>query len=556
MAFPGIELKEIIKSEELIEMLMEEEAQYNFKKNPFFHAFVSFIGEKTPETIKNMSGNQLKKELAGLVSRTRPLPTFEIDRKIYDLSGNPETASYAKKSLENALIETTSSLFSYLLVENKGEIGKFFLDLFSIIEDIAVYIEEISYIKTFIQYLTTYKWRSVNLNGCLPTLQQLETNNLYIYLKSNSEMYITFLKENLINKLKVNLEEALVTYIEEKWELLKSNETPNLEIHIDYPNHEELTKKVRRGLEKISNKVQANKKISDQDYQNLKNIVEKDITKREERILKEIQNFEKSWGAMKIPEPPWLKFTQSESAWQIFDPELTKNEILNIFKLESLFSTKNKKEKQIYSIFKEMGGMDFVIRTIISHNFYDQLPPKLSSLIESPAKYDKNQAHIFLRDKRHQEGIDSLREFLLEKSGAFNDLITQGLSVIKQRYFKKNPEVLMDEEHLHNPSYLPLFELGRELFEENPPEAFLGDKYFLFLTEANTVKVGFHLSEWKGKGNDLFEILISSSAIENAYLYRQATKILGHFSGYVYSAAVGNLRICPPELGRISDLFT
>ena len=556
MAFPGVALKEIIKSDELIEMLLEEEAQYEFKKNPFFHAFVSFIGEKTPATIKNMSGNQLKEELAGLVSRKRPLPTFEIDRKVYDLSGNPETASHAKKSLENALIETMSSLFSYLLIGEGGLVGKFFLDLLTIIEEIAVYIEEISYIQTFIRYLTNFKWRSVNLNGCIPTLQQLETNNLYIYLKSNPEMYISFLKENLVKKLKEELGETLLTYIDEKWELLKANEKTNLEINIDYPNHEDLTKKVQNGLKKLLSKVQANKKISEQDYHNLINIVQKEIAKREERIVKEIQNFEKSWGALKIPEPPWLKFTQTATNWQIYDPELTKNEISDIFKLKNLFPTKNKADKQIYSIFKEMGGMDFVIKTIISHHFYDQLPPEVSSLIKTPAKYDKNQAHIFLREKQHQEGIDSLREFLLDKTGAFSKLLAQGLAVIKKNYFKKNPEVLMDEEHLQNPSYLPLFDLGRELFEEIPPEKFFGNKYFLFLTSANNVNVGFHLSEWKGKGNDLFEIIVSSSALENAYLYRQATKILGHFSGYVYSAAVGNLRICPPELVRISDLFT
>ncbi|MHA2346108.1 MAG: hypothetical protein ACXACP_05270, partial [Candidatus Hodarchaeales archaeon] len=347
------------------------------------------------------------------------------------------------------------------------------------------------------------------------------------------------------------------SYIDKTWKLLRSKNTKiNFEVNIDYPNHENLKKKVLSGLKKTLKKVQSNKKISDQEYQNLKNIISKDVTRREERISKEIQNFEKSWGAIKILEPPWLKYSQTESGWQIYDSELTKNEISGVFRLETLFSIKDKKQKQIYSIFQEMGGMDFVIRTIVGHNFYNQLPPKLSPLIDLPAKSDKNQAHKFLREKRHQEGIDSLKKFLVDKSGAFSKLLTQGLSIIQQRYFKKNPEALMDEEHLQNPSYLPLFELGRDLFEEIPPEEFFGDKYFLFLTTTNTVQVGFHLNKWKGKGNDLFEILVSSSALENAYLYRQATKILGHFSGYVYSAAVGNLRICPPEFVRISDLFT
>ncbi|MHA2237805.1 MAG: hypothetical protein ACXAB2_05500, partial [Candidatus Hodarchaeales archaeon] len=261
LAFPGVELKEIIKSDELIEMLLEEEAQYNFKRNPFFHAFVSFIGEKTPETIKSMSGNQLKKELAGLVSRRRPLPTFEIDRKVYDLSGNPETASHAKKSLENALIETTSSLFSYLLIGNEGIIGKFFLDLISKIQDIAIYIEQISYIQAFIQHLINYKWRDTILNGCLPTLTQLESVDLYNCLKSNPEKYISFLKENNNKKLKVNLEETLFSYIDKTWKLLRSkNPEINLEVDIDYPDHENLKKKVLNGLKKTLKKVQSNKK--------------------------------------------------------------------------------------------------------------------------------------------------------------------------------------------------------------------------------------------------------------------------------------------------------
>ncbi|MHA2053903.1 MAG: hypothetical protein ACW99F_09915, partial [Candidatus Hodarchaeales archaeon] len=189
--------------------------------------------------------------------------------------------------------------------------------------------------------------------------------------------YISFLKENNNRKLKVNLEETLFSYIDKTWKLLRSKNTKiNFEVNIDYPNHENLKKKVLSGLKKTLKKVQSNKKISDQEYQNLKNIISKDVTRREERISKEIQNFEKSWGAIKILEPPWLKYSQTESGWQIYDSELTKNEISGVFRLETLFSIKDKKQKQIYSIFQEMGGMDFVIRTIVGHNFYNQLPPK------------------------------------------------------------------------------------------------------------------------------------------------------------------------------------
>jgi hypothetical protein len=109
LAFPNKNPDTILPSGELIQMLVEEEAHFNFRKNPFFNAFLSFLIELTPKTIKPMSGDRLKKELTNLISRNRPVPTLEIDR-VYGLSGNPETAIYAQKSLENALIKTTSSL--------------------------------------------------------------------------------------------------------------------------------------------------------------------------------------------------------------------------------------------------------------------------------------------------------------------------------------------------------------------------------------------------------------------------------------------------------------
>ncbi|MHA1542686.1 MAG: hypothetical protein ACTSQH_06895, partial [Candidatus Hodarchaeales archaeon] len=80
-------------SQDIIKLLVEEEALFDFRKNPFFHAFLTFLMGETPESIKSLSGDQLKKELAGLVSKKRPLPSLEIDRVMYDLSGNPETAS-------------------------------------------------------------------------------------------------------------------------------------------------------------------------------------------------------------------------------------------------------------------------------------------------------------------------------------------------------------------------------------------------------------------------------------------------------------------------------
>ncbi|MHA2390153.1 MAG: hypothetical protein ACXACW_15640, partial [Candidatus Hodarchaeales archaeon] len=143
LAFPNKTLDTIFQSGELIQMLTEEEAHFNFRKNPFFNAFLSFLIELTPEKIKPLSGSQLKKELTGLISRNRPLPSMEIDR-VYDLSGNPETATYAQKSLENALIKTTSSLLSYLLIGNNSNVGKLFSDLTSYIKQLAERVEEVN----------------------------------------------------------------------------------------------------------------------------------------------------------------------------------------------------------------------------------------------------------------------------------------------------------------------------------------------------------------------------------------------------------------------------
>ena len=66
--------------------------------------------------------------------------------------------------------------------------------------------------------------------------------------------------------------------------------------------------------------------------------------------------------------------------------------------------------------------------------------------------------------------------------------------------------------------------------------------------------MGFHL-KLEGKGNDLFKLLISSSALENALIYKKATKILGTFSGYVYTSSIGNMAVCPPALKAVDDLF-
>ena len=93
-----------------------------FDKDEVNH-FLNQIAEMVEQEI--IEREQLKKELAGLVSKRRPLPSLEIDRAMYDLSGNPETAFHAKKSLENALIKTSSALLSFLLVGEDSQITYF-----------------------------------------------------------------------------------------------------------------------------------------------------------------------------------------------------------------------------------------------------------------------------------------------------------------------------------------------------------------------------------------------------------------------------------------------
>jgi hypothetical protein len=112
----------------------------------------------------------------------------------------------------------------------------------------------------------------------------------------------------------------------------------------------------------------------------------------------------------------------------------------------------------------------------------------------------------------------------------------------------------MDDEHLESPNYIYLIDIPTHFFDENQPQDYFGKKHFIFISARGNTQIGYHLPG-KGKGNDLYELLISSSSIANSSLYKQATKVLGHFSGYVYSAAVGNLQICPTELSPVSDLF-
>jgi gas vesicle protein len=555
LAFPKKKLNVILQSSELIQMLTEEEAHFNFRKNPFFNAFLSFLIELTPKTIKPMKGDQLKKELTKLISRNRPLPSLEIDR-VYDLSGNPETATYARKSLENALIKTTSSLLSYLLIGNDSNVGKVFSDLTSYIVQLAERVEEVNYLTTFLNGFFNYKWRTALLNGCLPTLQELNTKNLCEILKTDPGKYIKQFEENNYRKLAEELHEPLLSVIERTWSSLQSGDpTIDVEMNFEYPDHKNITSKVLNRLQKLSKKVKSKKSLNEQEINSIKENVKKEIQRLEERISKEIRGFEKTSLSRKVPEPPWFKYTQSESGWQVPESSTVLNNLKTIFTLENLFSKKDKESRKAYAVFEQLNGIHFAIEMISAHYFYDQIPSKLLTMVEHPAEHNKNQAIKSLREMRYTKGVTALRDYLVSNAGLVTSLLSQGFASIKDSYFKNNPEVLMNDEDLQNPNYLHLMEFPREILEDVLPEVFFGDNYFNYLLTQNTVKFGFHLSKWKGRGNDLYELLISSSSLENAYLYKQATKVLGHFSGYVYSAAVGNLQVCPSELIQINDLF-
>ena len=161
----------------------------------------------------------------------------------------------------------------------------------------------------------------------------------------------------------------------------------------------------------------------------------------------------------------------------------------------------------------------------------------------------------FLQEKRYNEGLEAVESFLVPYSeDMISSLLTSGISFIKESYIKENPVVFIDEENPRHPKFLDLIDLPKDWFYEKSPEVFFGEEYFCFQMNDNHVKMGFHL-KLDGKGNDLCRLLISSSALKNAQIYKKSTKILGTFSGYVYTSSIGNMSVCPPALKAVEDLF-
>ncbi|MHA1225805.1 MAG: hypothetical protein ACTSPV_03605 [Candidatus Hodarchaeales archaeon] len=98
-------------------------------------------------------------------------------------------------------------------------------------------------------------------------------------------------------------------------------------------------------------------------------------------------------------------------------------------------------------------------------------------------------------------------------------------------------------------------DINPDFMEGKNPKDLFGEEYFTFRTNEVSTNIGLNLSMFEGKGNDLFTLLVSTSSLENAAIYKKALKTLGSFAGYVYSTAIGNMRVCPPALKAVEDLF-
>ena len=184
------------------------------------------------------------------------------------------------------------------------------------------------------------------------------------------------------------------------------------------------------------------------------------------------------------------------------------------------------------------------------------MPSRLVKLVETPAKRQKIKVLKSLQEMRYNEGLKAVRTYLVQPSEILiSNLLGIGLSIFKTAYFLNNPTVSIAEEEIQNPRTLKLLDIPKELLEEQPPELFFGKEYFIFQTGEEVVNLGFYLKKLNGKGNDLFRFLISSTAYEKAQIYKQATRVLGDFSGYVFSSSIGNMKVCPPALKAVDDLF-
>ncbi len=559
LAFPNQPLNEIVSSKELFELLTVAAAEYDFRRHPFFLAFTNFLIEKTPHELQKMDGTQLKKELATLLDDDTPLPTLEIDRAAYDLSGNPESASLARDMLERALISTTASLFGYLLIEEENRAGKFFHDLDNNCKFLANRVRKMNNLIILIKELLSFNWKQFSMIGSLPTLEELGIEDVCQYVEEHPQEYLERIQAKFIEKLENEFKIPIHSLIHSCKIQAKNNDAYfKLEIEFEHSTSEKIKRKLIHDLEKIQERLKAGKKVTSKEFDSIKENFSKEYEKLIKEISKEFQDFIKNVSKLLSKEPPWFKYNKKGSKWE-FESSKDVIDRLNTqltFKNASQSRKKAQSLQKAIEIFEQAGGIHFAFENIIAHYFYERVPSRLVKLLETPAKHQKVKEIKFLQEKRYNEGLDAVRSLLVPYSETMiSGLLAIGISLLKESYIKDNPVVFIDEESSRNPKYLNLLNIPKDWFTEKPPESFFGDKYFIFLMNGTQVKMGFHLQSLEGKGNDLFKLLISSTALENAQIYKRATKILGNFAGYFYSTAIGNMRVCPPALKVVDDLF-
>jgi hypothetical protein len=162
-----------------------------------------------------------------------------------------------------------------------------------------------------------------------------------------------------------------------------------------------------------------------------------------------------------------------------------------------------------------------------------------------------------IQEKKFNDGIDAVSDFLIQYSEEIiSHLFKQALTLLRRSFISENPEIFINDEDIINPCYISLIDIPKDILDEKLPEMYFGKgSYFNYVTKENVVNLGYHLASFNGRGDDLFGFLVSSTSLENGKLYSEITKILGRFSGYVYSGAIGNMRICPPAMKLVNDLF-
>ncbi len=556
LAFPGKSLQDILTSKEITKLLYEADSQFNLQKQPVYHALTNFLKDKSHDQLQRMKESELKDVLVSAHNVDQTLTGLDLERTAFNLSGNPESASLARDSLGGALISTTASLFRYLLIEGENQAGKIFRDLNTSIHDLAILACRINPFISLLKEIITFKWNQFSPIGCFPQLSDLQTKNICKFVEEHLDEYLEKIKENYFKKLDEEFRTPLLSLIDEcKLKTERQDSDFNLIIDLEFPRFEKIKNQVITDLEKLQTKMKSRKKVGSKDFKNIKENLKKDSSKIEQKADKEFQNFKKQTSSILFQEPQWFKFHKRDSKWTLEPIQNILDQLNQIITIEGAIDEgKSKTSKQVISIFQQLGGIHFALEVLVSHYFYEHVPFRLIKLVETPAKTQKIKELRYLQEMRYNEGMEAVRELLtLNSDIMISTIINNGFNLLKDSYMKENPPVFI-EENGRNPSYMKLLEIPKDLFGDKSTELFLGKDPFIIQTKENSFAIGLRI-KLRGRGNDLFSLLISSACIESSEIYKKATKVLGDFSGYVYSAAIGNMRICPPALKEVNDLF-